>query len=39
MAFMGVLAKFVVIYLDDIKKNSKNASDHFDHLEKIFKKV
>lgn len=38
MAFKGVLAEFVLVYLDDITIYSKHVADHFVHLEHIFKK-
>ena len=37
-AFLNLMYKFVLVYLDDITIFSKNAIDHFQHLRVIFKR-
>jgi len=38
VAFGELINKIILIYLDDLTVFSKNAADHFDHLEVVFKK-
>ena len=37
-AFLNLMYKFILVYLDDITIFSKNAADHFQHLRVIFKR-
>jgi hypothetical protein len=38
VAFMGLINKFVVVYLDDVTVYSKNRADHIAHLTQIFER-
>ena len=38
IAFIGLIGKFVVIYLDDVTIFSKNRTDHLTHLRRVFER-